>query len=50
MNNQTHPWAMKIQPKTKKINLTSYERILILDHEEKSPFLFRWRDAATPLT
>ena len=40
LNNQTHAWAMKIRPKTEKINLTSYERILILDHEETSPIRF----------
>ena len=38
MNNQNHALAMKIWPKTKKINLNSYERILIIDHEEKVPF------------
>ena len=39
LNSQTHARAMKIRPKTEKINLTSYERILILDHEETSPIL-----------
>ena len=37
LNNQTQAWAMEIQPKTEKMNLTSYERIFILDHEETSP-------------
>ena len=40
MNNQNHPWVMKIQPKTEKMNLTSYERIFILDHEETSHIRF----------
>ena len=40
MNNQSHAWVMKIRPKTEKINLTSYERILILDHEETSHIRF----------
>ena len=31
---------MKIQPKTEKMNLTSYERIFILDHEETSLIRF----------
>ena len=34
LNNQNHAWAMKIQPKTEKLNMTSYDRIFILDHEE----------------
>ena len=33
---------MKVQPKTeKKMNLTSYERIFIMDHEETSLIRFR---------
>ena len=40
MNNQNHARVMKIWPKTKKMNLTSYERILILDHEETSLIRF----------
>ena len=42
LNNQNHARAMKIWPKTEKLNLTSYERIYILDHEETS--LIRFRD------
>jgi hypothetical protein len=34
MNNQNHARAMKIQPKTEKLNITSYDRIFILDYEE----------------
>ena len=41
MNNQNHPRAMKIRPKTEKLNLTSYDRIFILDHEETSLIWFR---------
>ena len=37
MNSQNHARAMKIRPKTEKMNLTLYERILIIDHEEASP-------------
>ena len=40
MNNQTHAHVMKIRPKTEKINLTSFERILILENEETSPIRF----------
>ena len=40
LNNQNHARAMKIRPKTEKMNLTSYERILLLDHEETSPIQF----------
>ena len=40
LNNQTHARAMKIRPKTEKMNFTSYEIILILDHEETSPIRF----------
>ena len=36
LNSQNHARAMKIRPKTKKLNLTSYERILILDNEKTS--------------
>ena len=32
---------MKIQPKNEKLNLTSYDRIFILDHEETSPIRLR---------
>ena len=41
MNNQNHARAMKIQPKTEKLNMTWYDRILILDHEETS-FIQFW--------
>ena len=34
LNNQNHAWVMKIRPKTKILNMTSYDRIFILDHEE----------------
>ena len=42
LNNQNHAWAMKIGPKTKKMNLISYDRIFILDHEETSLILFQY--------
>ena len=42
LNNQNHARAMKIRPKTEKLNLTSYDRIFILDHEET--ILIRFRD------
>ena len=42
VNNQNREWAMKIRPKSKKMNLTSYDRILILDHEKIS--LIRFQD------
>ena len=41
LNNQNHAWAMKIWPKIEKMNLTSYERISILDHEETNLILLR---------
>ena len=34
LNNQNHAQAMKIRQKIEKLNLTSYDRIFILDHEE----------------
>ena len=34
MNNQNHGWMMKIWPKIENLNMTSYDRIFILDHEE----------------
>ena len=34
LNNQNHVWAVIIQPKTEKLNMTSYDRIFIQDHEE----------------
>ena len=40
--NQNHARAMKIRPKTRKMNMTSYDRIFILDHEETC--LIRFRD------
>ena len=40
LNNQNHAWAMKIRWKNEKINLTSYERIFILDHEETTLIQF----------
>ena len=41
MNIQNHAGAMKIQPETEKMNLTAYERIFILDHEETSLVKFK---------
>ena len=41
LNSQNHAQAMKIRPKTEKLNLTSYDRIFILDHEETSLIPFR---------
>ena len=41
LNNQNHARVMKIWPKTEKMNLTSYERIFILDHEERSLIQFQ---------
>ena len=40
LNSQNHAQAMKIRPKTKKLNMTSYDRIFILDHEETSLIRF----------
>ncbi|CAF4321246.1 unnamed protein product, partial [Adineta steineri] len=37
---KNHARAMQIQPKTEKINLTSYEIILLLDHNETHPIQF----------
>ena len=37
-----HARTMKIQPKLEKFNLSSYEMILLLDHNETSPIRFRW--------
>ena len=42
LNNQNHARAMKIWPKTEKLNMTSYDRIFIQDHEETC--LIRFRD------
>ena len=42
LNNQNHARAMKIRPKTEKLDMTSYDRIFILDHEETC--LIRFRD------
>ena len=33
---------MKIRPKTEKTNMSSYEMILLLNHNETSPIRFRW--------
>jgi hypothetical protein len=41
LNNQNYAWVMKIRTKIEKMNLTSYDRIFILDHEETSLIWFR---------
>ena len=41
MNNRNHARVMKIWPKTEIVNLTSYDRIFIFDHEEPSLIWFR---------
>ena len=41
LNIQNHAWATKIRPKTEKLNMTSYDKIFIMDHEETSLIQFR---------
>ena len=39
---QIHARTMKMRQKLENINLSSYERISLLDHNEISPIQFRW--------
>ena len=34
LNNQNHVWVLKIRPKTKNLNMASYDEICMKDHEE----------------
>ena len=34
LNTRNHAQAMKIRPKTKKLNMTSYDKIFMQNHEE----------------
>ena len=37
---QIHAWTMKMRPKLEKINLSSYERISLIDNNQTSPIWF----------